>query len=247
MSLACFALRICAVNAVRDRTAAGDRVFDSSMSPENAMVASGRRPVIIVSSDDYRTTSEHETPSARDFLSPKTVNLSFETLIGSFVMVSDGNGGEFQIPHTDEGLELSINLIEREIVRALVAGDNEWSSLFMKFSPTLVEIASKRGAGSSDGHKFAARLTTISVATICDPPFGEAPDPASPWGRLVAALRADASLPGVGDLILGAIVGDPISANVAARISASMTSDEFAGIGFGPMVAIDPDNPVTIG
>lgn len=247
MSLACFALRVCAVNAIRHRTAAGERVFDSSVAPMNAMEDSGRRSVIIVSSDDYRTTAERETPSARDFLSPKTVNLSFETLIGSFVTVKSGDGGEFRIPHTDEGLELSINLIERQVLRALASGDNEWSSLFLKFAPTLVDTASKRGAGSTDGNKFAARLTTISIATLSDPPFGEVPDPATPWGRFITALRADPNLPGVGDLILGAIVGDPISSDVSARISASMTSDEFAAVGLEPTATIDPDNPLTIG
>lgn len=247
MSLASLALRLCATNAIRDRTAAGDRVYDSSMTAENAMKESGRRPVIIVSSDDYRTTTERGTPTARDFLSPKTVNISFETLIGSIVVVKDGAGGEFQIPHTDEGLELAINLIERETLRALASGDTEWSTLFMKFAPTIVETTSKRGAGSSDGHKFAARLTTFSIATVCDPPFGEAPEDGSQWARFIAALRSDPHVPGLADLIFSAIVGDPVSAEIATRISASMTSDEFSSIGFAPEVPIDPDNPTTIG
>ena len=246
MSLASFALRVCAAQAIRGRTAAFDRVFDSSMTPENAMEASGRKPVIIVSSDDYRRTAERADPNARDFLAPRTVSLSFETLIGSFVQFKDGNGGDFQVPQTDEGLELSINLIERETLRALVSGDNEWSSIFMKFAPSIVDVSSKRGAGSSDGHKFAARLTTFSIATLCDPPFGEVPEDGTPWARLVAALRADQTLPGVGDLILGAIVGDPISSEIAERISASLTADEFDSIGFASS-AIDESDPLTVG
>lgn len=247
MSLASLALRLCAMNAIRGRTAAGGRVYDSSMTPENAMEESGRKPVIIISSDDYRTTAEHGSSDARDFLSPKTVSLSIETLIGSFVVVKDGAGGEFQIPHTDEGLELSINLIERETLRALVSGDNEWSALFMKFCPALAGTTSKRGAGSSDGHKFAARLTTFSIATVCDPPFGEVPEDGSLWARFIAALRTDLYSPGLADLILGAIVGDPVSAEIAARISASLAPDEAEFIGLGPSIPIDEDDPITIG
>jgi hypothetical protein len=247
MSLASFALRYCAQKAIKGRTAIGDRVFDSAAVPSNLLKPEDRQPLLVISTDDYRSTPSSDRGHPRDLLTPKTIDLSTELLIGSFVMVKAGDTGtvEFQVPHTDEGLELSINLIERQIARALVDGKTTWSILFMKFATAISEVSSRRGAMSKDGAKFAARLTTYPIDALSDPEFGRQPDEGSPWASLLAAIRSDPDDAPLADLLLAAIVGDELPLADVIRASSGFTPSEFAGVGLAADVDLADDVTVT--
>lgn len=236
MSLAAFALRLCAVRAITGRTLAEGRVRDSEIVPDDASM-NGVAPFVIVSTDDARTISEEA--GARDFNAPRTVDLAIDIVLASFVKVSipaDETGGEeaterveIDIAPSDENMEFALDLIERQVWRALSEGSTVWSRLFLKFAPKIGVITSKRGAGAENGTRFTARLITIPVDTLIDPDFGV---PASgAWAELVAAMKADPDLAVIGSVLAAEIVGDAVPAWKAPLMSAGYGPDEIAGMG----------------
>ena len=119
MSLTRLAMRVAAARALNGRTLAGPRVFDSAVDPIDQTIAEQRQPLIVL------TTDEHELDvTGRDLDSGNhQCDLVIEVAIAARVEVpaSDGQGGQITIaiPHTDEGMELTLDLMEHQIVTAL--------------------------------------------------------------------------------------------------------------------------------
>lgn len=238
MSLASFALRLCAVKAITGRTLAEGRVSDSQIVPDAASLK-GAAPFVIVSTDDTRCIAERRS-NPREFNAPRTVDLAIDIVLASFVTVpgtdDDGGGFEMKLPQTDESMELTLDLIERQVFRALSDSETEWSRLFLSFAPSFGTVTTKRGAGAENGTRFAARMITVPVDTLMDPDFG-APPPDGAWADLVAAMRSDPGLEQISGVIVKAIVGDELPTWKVVRASSSYAPDEAAGIGLAP----DPD------
>jgi len=91
MSLTRLVMRLTAARALRDRTLAGARVFDSAVDPIDQTIAETRQPLLVL------TTDEHALDvTARDLSSgTHRCDLVIEIAIASRVEVpaSDGDGG----------------------------------------------------------------------------------------------------------------------------------------------------------
>ena len=174
MSLTRLAMRLAAARALRDRTLAGARVFDSAVDPIDQTIAEQRQPLLVL------TTDEHALEvSGRDLGSgTHRCDLVIELAIASRVEVpaEDGQGGQITIaiPHTDEGMELTLDLIEHQVVSALTRDDTPWARVWMTLVPRVHQRLSRRGASSENGVRFAARQLTLSCDLI-DAPVGGAP------------------------------------------------------------------------
>ena len=148
MSLTRLVMRLAAARALRDRTLAGPRVFDSAVDPIDQTIAETRQPLIVL------TTDEHELDvTGRDLSSgPHRCDLVIEIAIASRVEVpaSDGDGGQISIaiPHTDEGMELTLDIMEHQVTRALTRDDTSWSRAWMKLVPRVTQRLSRRGASA---------------------------------------------------------------------------------------------------
>ena len=109
MSLSRLAMRIAAARALKGATFAEARVFDSAIDPIDQTIAEARAPVLIVTTDDHEIDTV-----GRDLMHGDTrCELVIEAAIASRVEVS--RDVSLSIPHTDEGMEIVLDLIETTV------------------------------------------------------------------------------------------------------------------------------------
>ncbi|MCI5078716.1 hypothetical protein [Oricola sp.] len=207
MSLARLVMRIATARALKGATLAGPRVFDSAVDPIDQTIAEQRQPLIVL------TTDEHELEvTGRDLGSGShRCDLVIEVAIAARVEVpaSDGQGGQITIaiPHTDEGMELTLDLMEHQVVAALTRDDNEWSRVWMKLVPRIQRRLSRRGASAENGVRFAARQLVLTCDLVDTPPFGAEIEAGTAWAYALCAMEADPELAPIAGMLRAEIAG----------------------------------------
>jgi hypothetical protein len=192
MSLVGLALRIVTVKALLGKTFADERVFDSQIAPLDAL-ENGPAPLIVVYTDD-----EEDAISGGDLFAPdRSLALIIHTAVASQVEAKAGSAS-LEIPHTDEGLEASLDLMRFDIIHALQTGDDIWCDLWSRLVVDKKAMSVRRGASVRKGLRFAARELVLTVDTVAEPAPGIDREL---WNDLDAAMRTDADLIGVADLI----------------------------------------------
>lgn len=163
MTLARTALRLAAVNALRNQTIAEDRVYDSMIGTLDLADEEERKPVIIVLTE----SDEGGSMSAQAFGFWRHVDLQIE--IG--VVVGERQGLEIipGYPETDAQAEMMLDLLEYNVIHALtrqlgtgttLATDPFW--LFRKVCLHIEKFSSLRSADAQTGVKIAARTYTLT-------------------------------------------------------------------------------------
>lgn len=243
MGLIRFAVRQCAARALRGATLAEDRVFLSVIDPLDTKIQATRAPMLIVNTDDHKLEAD-----GRDLTGGMhSLDLVIEATIAAKV-VTQGKGGEGQtvevtIIEADSGMDLTLDVLEHQITRALLA-TGTWADLFRRLVPRVMARVSRRGADAS-GVRWAARQITITCDAIGEPVGGESLVLGSVWGDFIAAMEADASLAGVAPLIRAVIDGD---ARDWRRGAAMLGVGEDVAVlaGFGPLVETEDGEPVDV-
>lgn len=244
MSLARLAMRLAAARALKGATLAGDRVFDSAIDPIDQTIAETRQPILVVSTEDQEMDIK-----GRDLMhGSASCELVIEAAIAARVEVSlpDGEGGETSIviPHTDEGMELVLDMIEHQVVAALIRERTEWSRVWMRLVPRITRRASRRGASSEKGVRFAARQITLTCDLIEAPTDGAAIPQAGTWADVLAVMADDPALAPIADMLRAEIEGSPVA---DWRRAANMLGVDFAtadAIGLGPVLDLDDEPPL---
>ena len=248
MSIVALAIRLSAVKALLYKggaTIAGDRVYDSAISPMDALIGASPAPFIIVSTED-----EVNKPTGADIDNgDRTVDFVIETALAKALSVTippDGNpGGEpipqivVSVPNTDAGLELSLAVLHRQIMACLWGrGGGPWGDIFRSLATGIETITSRRGMGSKDGARFAARQGIYSLRALAEPAYGQAPYPGTPLAAFVAALadeaKADPTFLPLAQVITAAIAGAPIgwpAVYTAAALAGGYTEAQGLAIG----------------
>jgi hypothetical protein len=154
-------LRMCAVAALRERTLAESRVFDSDNTPLADALAQEpeqARPYITVYTDE----DTRPAISGRDIYAAER-NLSLVLEIGAasaVVMKRDDGSNEIalQIPATDAGLELSVDIVESQALAALIGHpQSRWGELFRRLVLRIERVQGQRGGSAERGSRWAAR------------------------------------------------------------------------------------------
>jgi len=236
MSLARLAMRVAAARAIRGATLAEDRVYDSAIDPIDHAVLANRQPFVVVSTEDHEVTV-----TGRDlFYGEHECKLMIETAVASRVEI-DGEDG-LTIPHTDEGMEIVLDILEHQIIASLTRERTAWSRVFMHLVPTIKSRQSRRGASSEGGVRFAARQIALTCDLVEAPVAGAAIPAEGTWADVMAVMSDDDDLAPIGQLLRAIIEGDEIpewqrSANILG-IHAS-TAD---ALGIGPRLDGDHSN-----
>lgn len=235
MSLSRLAMRIAAARAVRGATLAENRVFDSAIDPIDVTIAENRAPILIVMTD------EHEgIPTGRDlFHTDQSCDLIIEAAIASRVEIE----GEVSItiPHTDEGMELVLDMIEHQVIAALTRERTAWSRVWMKLVPRVKRRLSRRGASAEGGVRFAARQIVLTCDLIEAPTDG-APVPVnSTWGDVLAVMATDEALEPISDLLRATIEGEPVADWKRAANMLGVHMATANAIGIGPIMDEEDD------
>lgn len=246
MSLSRFALRICTARALRDVTLAEGRIFQSAIDPLDTRVRDVRQPMLIINTDDHAQTGD-----GRDMTGGEDkLDLVIEATIAGKTTTTgiDGQGEEvsIEVPGADAGMDLTLDILEHQAVRALLRGEGVWAVLWRRMVPRVHSRASRRGADVT-GVRWAARQIVLSCDILADPVGGEQAIPGGFWADFLAAMASTAELAPVEPLIRGVLVGDgdnPDWERTAAMIG--IGQDIARGIGYAPLVLGDDGQPVEL-
>ncbi|WP_116131177.1 hypothetical protein [Tropicimonas sp. IMCC34043] len=194
MSLAMWALRTAAVEALRGATLVGDNVLDSEIAPldlgpDGRVTTDRKQPFIAV----YTDAADHTLDATTRLRGNGVVEVVFNTGVSAAMAVADRETGRSEIveglPATDASLELILDILACQIWRVLSDPGNPWAQVFLE----LGQIRGKSQARSSSGAerlRLAAGQLRISVEALPDPILGQDLPPASPWRRLLALMLA---------------------------------------------------------
>jgi len=193
MSLLRPIIRTCAVGALRDRTWAEERVYDSDQTPlAEAVLGEAAKPYIVV----YTDTDDHKPAGMGEMYSglSRTLSLCLEIGVASAIRKANGNI-VLQFAATDEGMEWAVDIIESQAIAALF-GDpmSPWGDLMKQLVTNVVNMPSRRGGQSQTGVRYAARRTVFACKTISDIPPGVVLAPAHPVRTFIKMARATPSL-----------------------------------------------------
>lgn len=219
MSLVALAIRTCTFLSLYRKTMAGDRVYESAITPIDEQVKDIPEPFITVAVDE----TSGSTDFAKSFLdATDSLVLVVDFAIGQRVTVDGMDGATasvVQIPFTDPGLEWSLDIMATQI-RSRLAIDPVWSDLWKRFVLKTNRVMGLRAA-NAEGTRFASRQMLIDVQPIADPVFGAAPEPGSVMADFLAALRAIPS-----DPVFGADPELTVYGGLADAIEAAMLSPD---------------------
>lgn len=239
MSLSRLAMRIAAARAVKNATLAEGRVFDSAIDPIDMTIAENRSPILIVMTD------EHEAiPTGRDlFHTDNSCDLIIEAAIAARVEIE----GEVSItiPHTDEGMELVLDMIEHQVIAALTRERTAWSRVWMKLVPRVKRRLSRRGASAENGVRFAARQIVLTCDLIEAPTDGAAIPAGSTWADVLAVMDNDVALAPIADLLRATIEGEPVADWKRAANMLGVHMATANALGLGPILD-EGDDPAGI-
>lgn len=199
MSLLRPIIRSCALGALRDRTWAESRVYDSDLTPlAEAVMGQAAKPYITI----YTDTDDRIPAAAAELYDGRTRRLQLAIEIGVASAVRDPNSQNIIIKFasTDEGMEFAVDTIEGQVIAALYGDpDSKWGQLLRRFAPRVLRMPSRRGGQSERGVKFAARRTIFEVQTLYDLAPGVVPPDVHPVWDFIALARSSGDALGILD------------------------------------------------
>jgi len=238
MSLARLAMRVAAARAIRGATLAENRVYDSVIDPIDQAVLENRQPFVVVSTEDHDVAV-----TGRDLVyGMHECRLMIETAAASRVAIAGEDA--FAIPHTDEGMELVLDILEHQIMAALTRERTAWSRVFMNLVPIVRTRQSRRGASTEGGVRFAARQIAITCDLIEAPVAGGSIPAGGVWQDFLTVIAADEDLAPIGQLLRTLIEGDELADWRRAANILGIHASTGNALGIGPVLdlADDPES-----
>lgn len=231
MSLLRPAIRACAVAALKDRTWAEDRVFDSDMTAlAEAVFGTIPKPYICV----YTDTDDRPTNIATEMYEGdhRVLNLVIEIGVANAIQGTN-NSLVIQFAATDQGMELAVDMVAHQVTAALW-GDpkSQWGEILKKLAYRVLRVPSRRGGQASAGIRFAARRITYVMNTLYDIPPGMVPAPDHPLTQFINLAKGN---PIFGVTDVGAILQQMLDTTQApdwriAQAYLGMTEDSVKAV-----------------
>ena len=237
-------MRLCTVAALRDRTWAENRIYDSENAPLHQSIKREPTPYIVVYTDD----DDREEMEGFDYNGAnRALAVIIEFGLACALEPTDG-GPTIRIPATDGAFELALDMIERQIVHALLHDPfSLWGELWRRLASRLVEkTASKRGGSAEGGARWAARQLVLRVDTVADPPAGVVLRDDHPIKAFISEARASNDMRGAADLLDASLATTATSSWRQAQAWLGLTEAAARGLGLGPPV-IPQEEPSKIG
>ena len=247
MSVARLALRISALQAIKDRTFVAGNVRDSDMGAidiagDGALKSSADAPFVVIYTDD----SKAEETGLRDLRQTGMLDLVLEFGITAAMFTLDKTTGVSSITgpggvsNTDAGFEATLDLIDRQVVSALTDPDNEWAELWRRLSDKVVKVERKRAVNAEDGNRLAFRQVRMTLAVKPDPVAGQPLADSSVWSSFKALVDRDVSdLSDMVSAMLG-LPGVEVTYGMLQR-SRGNTAGEARALGYAPFYPSAPD------
>lgn len=264
MNLGMDILRIISIRAIRGRTWAGDRVFDSPANPADLRIVEERAPFVAVFTDDG-DFGDDETPTAFSLDNGKVwliIEAGTATAVevdqqGSpvhrnelgqainatgVVIPEDQVGVTTTLQETDAATEMQIGFLGQQVVSALQATDSPWADLWrLHTAGELYKVEVRRGGvmPGTEGVRFASRLLRMHVGVTATPPQGAAIPDEGFWRKFLDLCAVEADLAPLGRLIeahLRLTTGDILVDWREAQKILGVPEDTIRALGIAPEV-----------
>lgn len=162
-------MRMAARQALMNNTLAEDRVYDSDNTPLADALQQESKPYITVYTDE---DNRLDIEGRQLYVSNRNLSLTIEIGVASAVTLENGQS-QVVIPPTDEGMELTIDVVEDQ-ARAALFGDpkNPWGEILRRLVLRILRVPSQRGSSAERGARWAARQVTFICDLIADSPAG---------------------------------------------------------------------------
>lgn len=212
MSIVALALRMALTRELRGRTIAGPAVFEAAIQPIDTFEEAGDTPFITVAIEDQEST---DLTRADLTSGERSVEIVVEVAAGRRVSIEtpDGQVEGVDLQATDAVKELTLDLLHRQILRAVAApSDERWGPVLDAVLIKVDAVKSKRGLKAEGSARLAFRQIVFEVTTCNDPEFGAAPY--GIWDTFLAACEADQEAAAIAPAIRSAIVGEAIPAHM---------------------------------
>lgn len=247
-------LRLLTVKALRGRTWAGMRVFDSPAKPADLMIEQERAAFIGVYTDEADHTLDGQSfhnPESQVYLLIECATADRITVPGKPNGPSPSEppagGSTITISQTDEALELIIGLLARQAVQALLATDNIWSELWRLFcTPGRSRVETRRGGPGQQAQqsavRYASRVMRMQLTVLADPVYGEA-IPEGFWKRFFEAIEADTDdLAHIAPILRAHFETNPLLASWRIEQKrGTYTFEALRSLGITPLPQVIPD------
>lgn len=250
MSLTMIALRICAVEALKSAdTLVGDRVLDSQISaidqtPDGKLSTDQQKPFIAVYTDSAVTDL-----GGHDGLRPNgKVELLFNFGVSVTMVTTDKETGASliigELPPTDANFEAVLDVLDTQILRALVSGTNTWAQIFGSFVKDYAKKSHLRSSAANENVRLAAGQTKLIVETYADPILGAPLAEGGRWQVFLEQMdKINHPQRGLFKQALG-IASDPIFPPYEEL--AAMTTQVADTLGLKPHAGVDPDTKISL-
>lgn len=233
------------VSALRDRTWAENRVFDSDNTPLIDALSAETKPYITVFTDmDNRIEME----GMDSYSTQRNLSLVMEMGLASAVVVDNGVK-TINIPQTDQAMEALIDMLEHQAIGALV-GDpySKWGEIVKSIVTRIYRIPSRRGGSSAKGTRWAARQVTLVCQTMGDPVPGQVLTAAHPITKFLALARlsgqAGMNMAEAANLIEMALNTTTVPDWRLAQAWLGLTERGVRSLGIAPMPETDQEPPI---
>lgn len=175
-------------------TLAGRRVFDSKIEPVEDIAKDTAFPCVVVYTDYDKDHWSKATMAHKKRL----LSVTLEMLIVQAKKGAKPNSYKLDCPYTDSEIEISLDILEWQVARALKM-PNAATTCFNYIASDFVNITSRRGATVAGGQRLAARQITLEINAVRDNEIGIIPQPVdafltelgmhSDYGRVVEDIR----------------------------------------------------------
>lgn len=236
-------LRTALVAALKGKTSVGERVFDSSLTtlsigPTGQVVTDQRDGAFIAiytGEGSFQPIAGHPSGS---LLGSGMTDVLVQYGITQKMVTTDAQTDEseligFGYPAMDEALQMSLDVIGREIANELMTPTSAWGEVARDLAPKLTDARVLPGASNDEGIRLAVHQMSFSAHLLNEPMRLE---PGTPFETYLSLLDASTvQMHGEQAALLRALLGGSLDEAEIARRRLGQTIETWLEVGLGEL------------